>query len=437
MSDKFPFYPRDLVSGCNQGVGLCTLWTPKNKYTDQRPYVEVIGNLYSRFGIGIMIRNVLATPSIHSIVITGVDNPEAKERQADNIIKGLFDPSALFLELDHVHEFYKRISFYDARHISLKNQKDLSKLLQDIPEKDTRDLESIYIPLPEIVQDVFKSARSGHSIRDNSIKSAHYRILKELRTFGEFTSPDNEGHQRQELWQLSVTLSSDCTYCNIPHYDDDQIINYGNSLWQGDEPEEMTYRYGHTLRSKYGDQIEESLNIFRKKPETFRTVLTLWEPLHSMRRDDEPCLTTVHPRIRNGILDMYAYIRTNEMFRAWPKNAAGLRYLQSKFAESLDVRIGELTITSGSAHIYDYDWQSVDNYLNSNKSPGFIFDPKGDWRLAYQDGEYLAEHYVDRQLVQILKEKDLNTLEKRILPFISDVSHALYIGRELQKLNER
>jgi hypothetical protein len=93
----FPFSPQDLIIGKRQGVGLCTLWTPKSKYAPQLEDVEAIGNLYSRFGIGILIRNVLATPSVKHIVITGVDNPEPKRRQAQALLQGAFDPQELYL----------------------------------------------------------------------------------------------------------------------------------------------------------------------------------------------------------------------------------------------------------------------------------------------------------------------------------------------------
>jgi thymidylate synthase len=430
-----PFYPRDLIPGHGYGVGLCTLWTPKSKYLAQQAHVEIIGNLYSRFGIGILIRNVLATPSIQTLVVTGVDNPEPRQRQAEALLQGGFDPAELFLEPWHIDEFYRRVTLHDARAISVKQQAELADFIQSLPQPAVDWHAPLVIPLPEVTQTVYPTARSGHLFRTSSIKDAHYAILNEIRRFGETTQPDNEGHRRQELWQVTVCLPPECTLDAVPLYEIDEIRRYGESLWRGDEPEELTYRYGHTLRHRYGDQVQVAIDTFRKKPETFRTVLTLWEPLHSMQRDDEPCLTTVHPRIRNGILDMYAYIRTNEMFRAWPKNAAGLRYFQEHLADELDVTLGELTITSGSAHIYDYDWSTVDSYLRTTKAPGLVFDPKGDWRFTREGDRFIAEHYLNGQLLQNFREPSIERLEKRILPFIYDVSHALYIGRELGKLH--
>lgn len=431
---ELPFCSGDVFLGDKEGVGLCTLWTPKSKYLAQLDKVEVVGNLYSRFGIGILIRNVLATPTIKNIIVTGIDNPEPKRRQANALLKGEFDFQELYLEEHHIQEFYKRTRIHDARDIPLREPEYLTEVIEALHPSDSYTPDPIIVPLPEVTQDVYPTSRSGHIFRASSIKEAHRSLLKEIRLFGEFTQPDSEGHKRQELWQATVCLSQDCSIYEVPHYSADEILRYGEAMWNGDEPEELTYRYGYTIRHKYGDQVQAAIKAFRKKPETFRTVLTLWEPLQSMLRDDEPCLTTIHPRVRNGILDVYAYIRTNEMYRGWPKNAAGLRYFQGRLAQELDVSVGELTISSGSAHLYDLDWPAVDEYLSKPKPTKIQFDSKGDWRLSRSRDKYVAEHYFNGQLLQIFQESSLKRLEKRILPFIQDISHAVYMGRELAKL---
>jgi hypothetical protein len=94
----FPFFEGDLLVGQGEGIGLCTLWTPKDKYKVHLPHVQVIGNLYSRFGIGILIRNVLATPAIQQIVITGTDNPEPRRKQGSRFMNSLPEQIGLMPE---------------------------------------------------------------------------------------------------------------------------------------------------------------------------------------------------------------------------------------------------------------------------------------------------------------------------------------------------
>lgn len=433
---SLPFFAQDVLMGEKLGIGLCTLWTPKKKYADQLPHVQVIGNLYSRFGVAVIIRNVLATPSIRAVAVTGVDHPVPDRRQGDLLLSGeLGDVSDLYLEPEHVRLFYERVKLYDLRDVSLRDQATITKTIAQIQVIRIPPPEPIFVPLPEVTLKIFPAQRSGFLIRADSIRDAHVRLLKDIRQFGSITSPDSEGHIRQEIWQLMVVLTEEADW-HAPLYTEDELFAYGQSLWEGDEPEGMTYRYGHSMRVKFGDQIEAVLESFEKKPETFRTVISLWEPFESLHRDDEPCLITVHPRIRNGCLDMYAYIRTNEMFRGWSKNASGLRYLQMKFAGATGTKVGELTITSGSAHLYDYDWPAVESYLSQQRKPPIVFDPKGSWRFTVEDGRYIAEHYYEGGLVQRFGEEDLDRLERRVASFISDVGHALYIGRELERLKQ-
>lgn len=432
----FPFWQGDLLIGTGRHIGLCTLWTPRSKYSAQLDRVAVIGNLYSRFGIGILIRNVLAVPEIACVVVTGVDSPEVRQRQADALLHGDFEPQELFLEAEHVSEFYRRTTLVDARYLSVRQQAELGSLLDSIPAHTGDPLEPLLVPLPEVHCEAYPTARSGHLIRAQTIEEAHWRLLYEIRTFGELTPPDSEGHRRQELWQLTVCLSGPLDPAAVPFYTAEEILRYGEALWNGDEPEDVTYRYGHTLRYRYGDQVRAIIEAFQRKPETFRTVLSLWEPLASLERDDEPCLILIHPRIRNGILDMYAYIRTNEMFRGWPQNAAGLRYWQGRLARELDVAVGDLTLTSGSAHLYDHSWSQVDAYLQQHKVRPGRRDPKGDWRLACREGQYVAEHYQDGRLLQMITAPSARALRQKLAPFVSEVSHALYLGRELARLEE-
>ncbi len=433
-------FSKDLILGSGDcHIALCTLWTPREMYRPQLVYVGVIGNLYFSLGIGILIRDILATPEIRYLVITGKDCPEPSQQVANPLLTGNFDPLAEpQLKPELVEEFYRRVKLVDGRHIGVREQEELSRLIMGIAQPIQQNaLEPIFEPLEVPISERFPTSRSGHLIRANSIQEAHVRLLQEIRRFGEITQPDDRGRKRQELWQLTVCLSDGSDFRNVPHYSHAEVTRYGEAMWNGDEPQDVTYRYGHTIRYKYGDQLQAVIQAFKKKPETYRTVVSLWEPLASLERDDEPCLITIHPRIRNGILDLFAYIRTNEMYRGWPENAAGLRYWQDRLAQELNVELGELTISSGSAHIYDYEFGAVDNYLQQFRLTEQEKDPKGDW-LFEQDGSlFVAKHIYRGQIIQILKAKSQRELEKSVAPFISDVPHAIYIGRQIAQLKQR
>ncbi|NJP04937.1 MAG: hypothetical protein HC837_04555 [Chloroflexaceae bacterium] len=431
-----PFFADDVLYGQAAHIGLCTLWTPRRRYVELMPSFGVCGNLYSRFGIGILIRNVLANPHLEHIVVTGKDSPEASRHNGNALLTGSFAAADIGLDPHQVQLFYQRTHLHDARSISVRQQDELQQFLATLPPTG-RSAEPLVIPLPEIQRDTFPTARSGHQIRASRMDHAHVAVLREIRTFGGFTERDERGHQRQELWQMTVCLDPSTDWQSTPAslYQRTEVERYGASMWNGDEPEDVTYRYGALMRKHYGDQIQTAIDLLRQQREQFRTVITLWQPQQAMLQPDGPCLILVHPRIRQGQLDLFAYLRSNDMWLGWPMNAAGLRYLQQQMAQELAVPVGSLTTTSGSAHVYDYDLTVIDRYLAEQRGQvGLSFDPKGDWHLYRAGSEYVAEHYANGLRIQTLRAPTTERLEQLLAPFLSDVSHALYLGRELQKL---
>src|SRR3990172_7941697 len=81
---------------------------------------------------------------------------------------------------------------------------------------------------------------------------------------------------------------------------------------------------------------------------------------------NSPCIILVHPFAPDGKLHMTSYIRSNDMFRAWPLNAFGLRKLQKIIAEELKIEMGDLITISSSAHLYQDCWQDTKEILKEH-----------------------------------------------------------------------
>src|SRR5689334_6915611 len=56
-------------------VGLCTLWTPQERILAAVPreLYALCGNLYSRWGINLLVRSMLGRPRLRLLVVCGVD----------------------------------------------------------------------------------------------------------------------------------------------------------------------------------------------------------------------------------------------------------------------------------------------------------------------------------------------------------------------------
>ena len=449
---KWPiFSEKELIIGnLDADIAVCTLWSPREIFARKSldglmDKIAVVGNLYSVFGIGVMIRNCLANPNIRKIIVSGTEQGAALSvlKKLSAIDSSL--PATFFLEREHLERFLEQV---EILHLDRKEIADFINRY-DASANNKISFEPLVIPLPEPKATVFPAAQTGHLIRVATIKEGYSALLKEIRYFGHITGQDSEGHRRQELWELNmvITHQDPLDFSSIPHpeYGVPYIKEYCEAFWEGTEPSDMAYRYGHIIRFGFGDQMEAAVKAFKDKAETFRTVISLWDPRvdgGSITANDPPCLTLIHPRIIGQHLHQWAYIRTNDMFGGWPLNAIALRYFQYKILERLkielkrpELELGELGITSGSAHIYERDWIRIDAMLAEQKLSKFSLDPKGNFEIGTENGEIVVKHFnpAGDELLQIFRGKDAEKLGKQIAPFISEIGNALYIGRELQR----
>lgn len=450
---KWPiFSEKELVIGnINSKIGICTLWTPRIKFAEDisrvMNKVAVVGNLFSIYGIATLIRNFLANPNLRYLFVTGTEEGDSGKTLLNLNVDDEELLKKVFLNKEHMNRFLKQVKL-------IKVENGVSRIIEDSlyldPTYEKGKFEPIFVELPEPKTEVFPSAKSGHLIRRETIAEGYIALLSEIRKFGHITGSDSEGHRRQELWELNMIITDQdpIDFESIPHpeYSTAHIEKYCEDFWKGTEPGDLAYRYGHILRYQFGEQVEAVVDAFIKKPETFRTIMSLWDPNAkegSIVAEDPPCLVTMHPRIIGNLLHLWAYIRTNDMFSGWPLNAAALRYFQHKFLILLRVRldrpeleIGELGVTSGSAHLYERDWLRVDSMLEEVLRKGkFLADPKGNFDITTECNEIVVKHYSPNgeELLQIFRGTNSEKLSMGIAPFISETRNALYIGRALKE----
>ena len=223
---NLPFAQKEVIIGNPEAkIGICTLWSPREKFIHKYLNngliyrVALIGNLYSVFGIGILIRNYLANPNLRYLIVSGTELGFAKTA-LENLGKDDSLPNKLFLEKNHILRFLEQVKIIYTKDVS-------SVILRDFQELNFEEkcFEPIIVPLPEPKADVFPASDSGHLIRVNTIAEGYYALLEEIRFFGHITGQDSEGHRRQELWELNmvITAQNPCAFGSIPHQEYAQL----------------------------------------------------------------------------------------------------------------------------------------------------------------------------------------------------------------------
>ena len=80
-----PFSSKELLIGNLRSlVGICILWSKQESFVGKylngkMDKISVVGNLYSTYGVGILVRNYLANPNLRYLVVTGTELGNSKK----------------------------------------------------------------------------------------------------------------------------------------------------------------------------------------------------------------------------------------------------------------------------------------------------------------------------------------------------------------------
>lgn len=133
-----------------------------------------------------------------------------------------------------------------------------------------------------------------------------------------------------------------------------------------DDKQGFVYTYGNRLRAHFEgiDQIQVAINRLKNCTESRRSISVTWDPTVDTKVDEVPCMILVDLKIRNGKLYTTGLWRSHDIYGAWFPNAVGLTYLTKYAADQLGVEVGEVTIHSISAHIYEVNFDDAKKTLS-------------------------------------------------------------------------
>lgn len=197
-------------------------------------------------------------------------------------------------------------------------------------------------------------------------------------------------------------------------------------------PDGVAYRYGHRFRGHiYGDQLEAALRKLASAPHTRRAVMATWAP-GDAESGDPPCIVAVQFVTHGDWLSVYGYLRSNDMYRAWPANIYALARLGHHVAERLGEAVGVpyrlavVATLSASAHVYSRDVGNAARLVEAHWRAAYgrdVFDPRGNYTL----GDKVAHYYPDGTLYREL-DYDRTALRREAAKLMGE--HAFYLGEE-------
>ena len=117
------------------------------------------------------------------------------------------------------------------------------------------------------------------------------------------------------------------------------------------------------------DQLSELIENIKSDPYSRRHIITSWNPgeIHIMALP--PCHMMAQFYVNNGKLSCQMYQRSADMFLGVPFNIASYALFTHMIAQVCNLKVGELIITLGDAHIYNNHFEQVKEQLNRDPKP--------------------------------------------------------------------
>ena len=151
----------------------------------------------------------------------------------------------------------------------------------------------------------------------------------------------------------------------------------------------------------------------------------------------QPCFVSLFLRRFDEKLTLSANFRTHNALDAWLPNVYGLMAVQQWVALGSGMSPGPITVISHSISI---DRKELDRALTVVSQRSFTIreDPCGYFRLSLDDGEILVEHRHGDVTLKEYRAKKAVQLQHQLARdlALSDLNHALYLGRQLARAEE-
>lgn len=121
----------------------------------------------------------------------------------------------------------------------------------------------------------------------------------------------------------------------------DFMIGKADNVWE------------YTYHQRIGEQLDFVVKELQRNPNTRRAVIDIRDNQIDQHNEHPACLQHIQFMIREGKLDMYVTMRSNDAFEATFMNAFGFIMLQKKIGDELGVGVGKYEHRANSFHVYE------------------------------------------------------------------------------------
>lgn len=437
MFTNFPKYYRNALTQVSETGFICviTFWEKQMNVfqtIDDKEKVIVIGNLYTKQGLEFVIRNLFLCPSCEMLLFVGHD----KNNITPLLKEGFKD---LPLEDKYLTQFWN----YFRNNIFFAKLNNLNEVINSAVRKNQPWInEPIEIPEPvKVLPSSYPSEKMGFVLRDSCLERLWKRILTKINLFGCVKGSDNDNSQKELMGVVSVLTGPNIVA--TPAMPSFEILDtYVPQVTTAAGDDKLSYTYGSRL---YGErQVETLVAELRVAKHSRRAIAFTWRIEKDLTSKFPPCLILINCNIQGDELFMTGYFRSQDMYNAYCMNAYALKQLQRIIVADIgdpSLKDGPLMIVSNSAHVYERNFRDIADMheLDCNLDPRGYFAITTTVNDEDDEKKKIVINYfdnTDNQLLYTASGADPHKLCDAVQPFVSEVSHALYVGRELMRARQ-
>ncbi|RLE61252.1 MAG: hypothetical protein DRJ35_01035 [Thermoprotei archaeon] len=438
-------------------IAIATLWTKKEIVAERLgnliDKVNIVGTLYSMYGINFVIHTLDQNPVIDTLIVFGADLSKSGEALVELFVNKKIVPGLKLLwNISEIKEILDKVKVVDLRAAFKKG--DWKKLFDAV--------KSHYNPASnahrrrlglEIIEPIgvssWRHQLSGHFLFEYSLFRTWIKLLRTILMYG-YVKDTEYGEKQKQMLNVMAVIGVFSKKVQLEkeffeYFSQDDFKFHAESLLNPSESSKVSYTYGQRLfeHPEGKNQFEYFVDKLIEKNYTRRAIMVTWSHKNDRLSDSPPCLLLIQGDLSGEYYNHTAYFRSHDIYSAWPINAYGQIVLASKIAEHIskrtgkEIKIGYVTIISSSAHIYEHDWKNAEKVLEKHfkeVSKAFVTDPRGNFIIKVENDEIVVEHrdwegtivqvYRDRDPVRLLGSMALDSL-------LSMPSHAAYLAREI------
>jgi hypothetical protein len=379
-------YPDNLILGGPSSVVIACGWTDRNRVANLVTGYDVaaIGNLYSVAGISLLIRNLAENYQISRLVYIHASALDRNVPVTETLLGVWGGDIILDLPTGIQRAVVDRVELCPITQLS-----DLLPLL----DKPCNDLPyhypQIHYPIPSPIETPKSSVyTNGMFILAADLSEAWYRLLAQVSDHGYSVRGQHGGII--DLGSILTVLPMGTDF-DIPRsMTQGSLDQYAQTLLSRELVGDA-YTYGQRI----GGQLDQVVTILQRNPNSNRAVINLWQPT-DLDSDYPPCLVTIGYQIRADRLYCRAVFRSHDIGNGWYPNSYALIQLSRKLLGLLqypDLMLGDLSVLSESAHIYDAALPNVRSILGTDAPKTLTADPVGDFVIRVRSEGVTIDHY--------------------------------------------